>query len=148
MKKKMFFERLTEYVNCDSVSTRKNMKESIIKELSEYAERYLNLHKKYNSLMWIHYNHIISDVEFQNENVILITNDHHTYELPMSFFFDFHEIELTKKLINEDIERTLKEIQYQHYAIKYAYNMIDEKNQRIKEYEKTLKCINSETWTF
>ena len=148
MKKKMFFERLTEYVNCDSVSTRKNMKESILKELNEYAERYLNLHKKYNSLMWIHYNHIISDVEFQNENVILITNDHHTYELPMSFFFDFHEIELTKKLINEDIERTLKEIQYQHYAIKYAYNMIDEKNQRIKEYEKTLKCINSETWTF
>ena len=148
MKKKMFFEKLTEYVNCDSVSTRKNMKESVIRELQEYAERYLNLHKKYNSLMWIHYNHVISDVEFQNENVILITSDHHTYELPMSFFFDFHEIELTKKLINEDIERTLKEIQYQHYTIKYAYNMIDEKNQRIKEYEKTLKCINSETWTF
>ncbi len=146
MKKKIFFERLTQYVNSDSVSERKSMKESIIRELHEYAERYLNLHKKYNSLMWIHYNHIISDVEFQNENVILTTSDHHTYELPMSFFFDFHEIELTKKLINEDIERTLKEIQYQHYAIKYAYNMIDEKNQRIKEYEKTLKCINSKTW--
>jgi hypothetical protein len=35
-------------------------------------------------------------------------------------------------MLNEYIERTLKEIQYQHYAIKYAYNMINENNQRIK----------------
>ena len=48
MKKKIFFERLTQYVNSDSVSERKSMKESIIRELHEYAERYLNLHKKYN----------------------------------------------------------------------------------------------------
>ena len=129
MRKKMFFEKLLMYINNDSISERKRIKDSIIRDFSEYAERYWQLHKKYNSILWLNYNHIITE-----------------YEMPISFFFDFHEIDLTKKLINEDIERTKNEIQRQHYAIKYAYNLIDEKNQRIKKYEKTLKCIESEKW--
>lgn len=146
MMKKMFFEKLIGYINSDSISARKKMKSSIISGLHEYVERYYNLHKKYNSIMWLNYNHVISEVEMIGEKLIIITSDHNTYEMPISFFFDYHEIELTKKLINEDIERTNREIQRQHYAIKYAYNLIDEKNQRIKEYEKTLKCIESEKW--
>ena len=146
MMKKMFFEKLIGYINNDSIAVRKKMKISIISELHEYVERYWNLHKKYNSILWLNYNHVIIEVEMIDEKLIITTSDHNTYEMPISFFFDFHEIELTKKLINEDIERTNREIQRQHYAIKYAYNLIDEKNQRIKEYEKTLKCIESERW--
>lgn len=142
----MFFEKLLEYVNSDSISERKKMKHSIISGLHEYVERYYNLHKKYNSILWLNYNHVITEVELQNEQIVITTSDHNTYEMPISFFFDYHEIELTKKLINEDIERTKHEIQRQHYAIKNAYNMIDEKNQRIKEYEKTLKLITETQW--
>lgn len=146
MRKKMFFEKLLMYINNDSISERKRIKDSIIRDFSEYAERYWQLHQKYNSILWLNYNHVVTEVELQNEQIVITTSDHNKYEMPISFFFDFHEIDLTKKLINEDIERTNREIQRQHYAIKYAYNLIDEKNQRIKKYEKTLKCIESEKW--
>lgn len=53
MKKKMFFEKLVVYVNSDSISERKKMKDSIIRELHEYVERYWGLHKKYNSILWL-----------------------------------------------------------------------------------------------
>lgn len=146
MKKKMFFEKLIVYMNSDSISERKKMKDSIIRELHEYVERYWGLHKKYNSLLWLNYNHVITEVELNGEMLALTTSDHNVFMMPISFFFDFHEIELTKQLINEDIERTKHEIQRQHYIIKSAYNMIDEKNQRIKEYEKTLKLITKTQW--
>lgn len=142
----MFFEKLLMYMNNDSISERNRIKDSIIRDFSEYAERYWQLHKKYNSILWLNYNHVITEVELQDEKIVITTSDHNKYEMPISFFFDFHEIDLIKKLINEDIERTKHEIQRQHYIIKSAYNMIDEKNQRIKEYEKTLKLITKTQW--
>ena len=40
MRKKMFFEKLLMYINNDSISDRKRIKDSIIRDFSEYAERY------------------------------------------------------------------------------------------------------------
>lgn len=144
MKKEVFFEKLIEYINNDSVSERKRIKYDIIKNLHFFVEHYVELHRKFNSLLWLNYNHVIQDVDLKGENILITTSDHNVYEIPQSFFLDANEINLTRQLIKEDIERTNEEIDRQYYLINYAHNLINEKTERIKNYEKILKEINNE----
>lgn len=144
MEKEVFFEKLIGYINNDSVSERKRIKCDIIKDLHFFVERYVALHRKFNSLLWLNYNHVIQDVDLKGENILIITSDHNVYEIPQSFFLDANEIDLTRRLIKEDIERTNEEIDRQYYLINYAHNLINEKTERIKNYEKILKEINKE----
>lgn len=139
--KRDFFKLLMVYVNHDSISYRNSIKKEVIDKLHYYAEIYIKLHHLFNEPIWIGYNHAIKDVSIKNDNICLIMSNNDIFYLPISFFDDDNETQLTMYLMNLDLKRRVNEIIRQKNNIRIAEQEIIKQEKKIEEYQNVLNTI-------